>query len=148
MILTRIGGKGLKNLLYSIFRQLEAVGESCPRRFPRNDEPAAPCRAADGLLRNQYLAIRKIQPEGRRIMEEFEKIAVLDNEIQARLLESILSERDIPHRLRSYHDSAYDGIFQTQKGWGIIQAPGGYKEEIQAILKDLPLKDTGAVGED
>jgi hypothetical protein len=74
-------------------------------------------------------------------MEEFKKIAVLENEIQARLLDSILSERDIPHRLRSYHDSAYDGIFQTQKGWGIIQAPLQYKEEILAILEDLPMKE-------
>ena len=74
-------------------------------------------------------------------MEEFKKIAVLDNEIQARLMDSILTERDIPHRMRSYHDSAYDGIFQTQKGWGIIQAPLQYEEEILAILKDLPLEE-------
>jgi hypothetical protein len=74
-------------------------------------------------------------------MEEFKKIAVLENEIQARLLDSILSERDIPHRLRSYHDSAYDGIFQTQKGWGIIQAPLRYQEEILSILEDLPLEE-------
>lgn len=74
-------------------------------------------------------------------MEEFKKIAVLDNEIQARLLDSVLTERGIPHRLRSYHDSAYDGIFQTQKGWGIIQAPAEYKEEILAVLGDLPLEE-------
>jgi hypothetical protein len=75
-------------------------------------------------------------------MEEFKKIAVLDNEIQARLIDSILTEREIPHRLRSYHDSAYDGIFQTQKGWGIIQAPLEYQEEILAILADLPIEGT------
>ena len=74
-------------------------------------------------------------------MEEFKKIAVLDNEIQARLLDSVLTERGIPHRLRSYHDSAYDGIFQAQKGWGIIQAPAEYKEEILAVLGDLPLEE-------
>jgi hypothetical protein len=74
-------------------------------------------------------------------MEEFKKISVLENEIQARLLDSILTERDIPHRLRSYHDSAYDGIFQTQKGWGIIQAPLRYQEEILGILEDLPLEE-------
>jgi hypothetical protein len=74
-------------------------------------------------------------------MEEFTKIAVLENEIQARLLDSVLTERDIPHRLRSYHDSAYDGIFQAQKGWGIVQAPPEYKEEILTILSDLPLEE-------
>jgi hypothetical protein len=74
-------------------------------------------------------------------MEEFKKIAVLENEIQARLLDSVLTEREIPHRLRSYHDSAYDGIFQTQKGWGIVQAPLQYQEEILTILEDLPLEE-------
>ena len=70
-------------------------------------------------------------------MEIYNKIAVLDNEIEARLLESVLSERNIPHRLRSYHDTAYDGLFQTQKGWGIISAPDSFKDEIKSILSDL-----------
>lgn len=72
-------------------------------------------------------------------MDEFKKILVLENEIEARLLDSILEERGIPHRIRSYYDSAYDGIFQLQKGWGIVLAPETYKEEIEAIYRDLPL---------
>lgn len=72
-------------------------------------------------------------------MEEFKKILVLNNEIEARLLSSILNERNIPHRLKSYYDSAYDGIFQLQKGWGIVLAPPEFQEEIEAIYKDLPL---------
>jgi len=74
-------------------------------------------------------------------MDGYEKIVVLDNEIEAQLMDSILTERNIPHRMRSYHDSAYDGIFQAQKGWGHIEAPLSYKEEIIAIQADLPVKD-------
>jgi hypothetical protein len=74
-------------------------------------------------------------------MEEFKKILVLENEIEARLLESVLTERNIPHRIRSYHDSAYDGIFQAQKGWGVVLAPSEYEEEIQSIYDDLPLEE-------
>ena len=70
-------------------------------------------------------------------MGNYIKIAVLDNEIEARLLESVLRERNIPHLLRSYHDTAYDGLFQTQKGWGIISAPLSFRKEIEAILDDL-----------
>ena len=73
-------------------------------------------------------------------MDGFKKILVLDNEIQARLLDSILAERDIPHRLRSYHDSAYDGLFQAHKGWGHIEAPEIFEEEIKMIYKDLPVE--------
>ena len=76
-------------------------------------------------------------------MEDYIKVATLDNEIEARLLESILNERAIPHRLRSYHDTAYDGLFQTQKGWGTVNAPESYEDEISEILSDVRKKAEG-----
>jgi hypothetical protein len=53
----------------------------------------------------------------------FIKIAVLENAIEAQLLGSILTQYEIPYRLRSYHDTAYDGLSQLQKGWGEIYGP-------------------------
>ncbi len=78
-------------------------------------------------------------------MEDFKKILVLENEIEARLLDSVLDEMGIPHRIKSYHDSAYDGIYQAQKGWGIVTAPLVYKEEILAIHRDLPISTSDFV---
>jgi hypothetical protein len=59
------------------------------------------------------------------------------------LLDSVLNERNIPHRIRSYYDSAYDGIFQAQKGWGVVLAPPQYQEEIESVYRDLPLEESG-----
>jgi hypothetical protein len=70
-------------------------------------------------------------------MEEYVKVTVLDNEIEAQLLDSILDERDIPHLMVSYHDTAYDGLFQTQKGWGHVSAPTPFKQEILEILDEV-----------
>jgi hypothetical protein len=70
-------------------------------------------------------------------MDKFEKIAVLDSEVQAELVDSVLEERDIPHLMRSYHDSAYDGIFQTHAGWGHVEAPAANREEILAVIEDI-----------
>lgn len=70
-------------------------------------------------------------------MEDTEKVLVLENEVQARLLTSVLEEKGIPHFLKSYHDSAYDGLFQGQKGWGHIEAPAEFKDEILRIKEDL-----------
>lgn len=72
--------------------------------------------------------------------EDFKKIVVLENEIEAQLMDSILTEREIPHRMKSYHDTAYDGIFQVQKGWGHVEAPESYRDEIIAIQQELPRK--------
>lgn len=70
-------------------------------------------------------------------MEDYKKIAVLDDELEAGLLDSVLSEREIPHRMRSYYDTALDGLFQVQKGWGYVAAPERYEAEVTEILADL-----------
>ena len=70
-------------------------------------------------------------------MDEYTKAAILENEFEAQLLDSILTERDIPHCLISYHDTAYNGLYQTQLGWGYLTAPDAYKDEIKEILADI-----------
>jgi hypothetical protein len=69
--------------------------------------------------------------------EVFTKIAVLDNAIESQLVDSILTDLDIPHRIRSYHDTALDGLYQVQKGWGDIEAPASYQNEIIQILNEI-----------
>ena len=73
--------------------------------------------------------------------QEFVKIAILDNIVEAQLIDSILNEHDIPHRIRSFHDTAYDGLFQFQKGWGALWTPISYKAEILEILHDVRSKN-------
>ena len=69
--------------------------------------------------------------------EEYKKVATLENEIEARLLDSVLDERNIPHLILSYYDTAYNGLYQTQKGWGYISAPRAYLEKIKEIISYL-----------
>jgi len=65
------------------------------------------------------------------------KILALDNEFQAMLLDDILNERNIPHIMKSYHDSAYDGLWQTQSSWGHVDAPEEYRDEILEIFNNM-----------
>jgi hypothetical protein len=67
---------------------------------------------------------------------DFVKIAVLDNDIEAQFVESVLEDRSIPHVMQSYRDTAYDGLFQTQRGWGQVNAPASYKDEILEIVME------------
>jgi adenosine deaminase len=71
-------------------------------------------------------------------MERYKKIVSLNNEMEARIIEDLLTERNIPYRIKSYHDSAYDGLFQMQKGWGIVEAPEEYEDEIKRLYNTLP----------
>jgi len=71
--------------------------------------------------------------------ETFKKILILNNEVEANLMKTELLKRDIPHIIRSYHDSAYNGLFQMQKGWGIIKAPEEFERQIKEIHKDISI---------
>ena len=67
----------------------------------------------------------------------FITIGVIDNAIEAQLVSSILTEQEIPHQIISHHDTAYDGLYQLQKGWGEIKAPHHQKTAIENILNEI-----------
>lgn len=69
--------------------------------------------------------------------EEIIDIAKLENEIEAGLLSAILEEKGIVHVILSYHDTAYDGLFQVQKGWGVIRGPESVSDKVLEILEDI-----------
>ena len=73
----------------------------------------------------------------REALSPWENIAVLEYEVEAEHLGVELRNRSIPHLLRSYHDSALDGLFQLSRGWGRVEAPREHKDAILTILKDL-----------
>lgn len=43
--------------------------------------------------------------------------------------------KEIPHLIRSFHDSAYDGLFQNQYGWGVLEANESDEERILDLVK-------------
>ncbi len=71
------------------------------------------------------------------IPDDYVKIAVLANEIEAQLIRSLLDQRDLPYMIRSFHDTAYDGLYQFQMGWGELRAPRSFKQEILELLNDI-----------
>jgi hypothetical protein len=70
-------------------------------------------------------------------MDEYVKVQSLSNAIEASLMDSELNDREIPHLIVSFHDSAYDGLFQAQKGWGIVKAPKEFEGEVREIYEDI-----------
>jgi hypothetical protein len=70
-------------------------------------------------------------------MASYKKVLVFESEIQAQVLGGVLAERGIPHFIKSYDDLAYGGIFQSQKGWGHIEAHEEDHDEVRTIFDDL-----------
>jgi hypothetical protein len=74
-------------------------------------------------------------------MTDIIKILTFNNEIEAQLLGELLTEKEIPHMIRSYHDSVYDGLWQTSTCWGHLEAPEKFREEILKIFREISLPE-------
>ena len=70
-------------------------------------------------------------------METYDKILVLSNEFEAGLLEEVLTDRDIPHGIVTSDDTALGGIMEMEYGWGYVEAPARYKEEIEKVYAEI-----------
>lgn len=65
------------------------------------------------------------------------KILTLSSQIEATRIKDILDSNEIPYIIRSFHDSAYDGLFQNQYGWGVLEADETDEAKILELVKDI-----------
>lgn len=70
------------------------------------------------------------------------KVAVVENRFEADLVRDALQKEGIPCVIRSYEDTAYDGIYVVQKGWGAVLVSEEDEARARAILQGL-LKSWG-----
>jgi hypothetical protein len=110
--------------------------KTCKYCGRENEDQASKCQECGTEFGRESASSASASEESDE-MERFDKIAGLDNEVQAELMDAVLSERKIPHIMQSYHDSALDGLFQAGKGWGVVLAPESFKQEILTALTDI-----------
>ena len=68
---------------------------------------------------------------------DWKKLITLDNRFQADLLTDALGKAEIPFLVKEYKDTAYNGLFVTQKGWGTVMVEETRLVEARAIMQDL-----------
>ncbi len=65
------------------------------------------------------------------------KILVLNNEFEAELMEEVLLDKKVPYGIIIREDSALGGIVELEEGWGYLEAPERFREEIMNIYKEI-----------
>ncbi len=70
-------------------------------------------------------------------MARIRQVVKLRNEVEASIMKAALEERKIPHVVRTFHDSAYDGLYQMQSGWGAVEADEEHRAAIEEMYADL-----------
>ena len=115
---------------------------NCETEYLDTIEECADCKTR--LIGEEALKTLLAERE-REAREVFVKIATVENKFEADVLTNTLKKECIPVMVRSFHDTAYDGIYIPQKGWGIILVPAENKdkaEEIIAAVKNTIAEDT------
>jgi hypothetical protein len=59
-----------------------------------------------------------------------------ENEVEANVIQAVLAEQGIYAEIQSFHDTAYDGLFQSQYGWGVIRVPEPDLVKAQKIIQE------------
>ena len=78
--------------------------------------------------------------------QDMVRIHTVENRFEADLLVQALRQDNIPVLLRRFEETAYDGLFVTQMGWGALLVPGDYEEEAASVVsRVLKSIDDGAV---
>ena len=75
-----------------------------------------------------------------------------ENEAEANVIKLVLEDHGIYAEIRSFHDTAYDGLFQYQYGWGVIKVSEEDFSEARRIVEEwknaspeeVPWEDTEA----
>lgn len=65
------------------------------------------------------------------------KVFTLKNQFEADIIKSELEKEKITVLIRSFRDTAYDGIYVPQKGWGEVKVPEKDKEKAKEIIDIL-----------
>ncbi len=76
------------------------------------------------------------QTEGELSPDQLDMVRVhtVENRFEADLLIQALRQENIPVMLRRFEETAYDGLFVTQMGWGAILVPEDYEQVASGLI--------------
>lgn len=70
-------------------------------------------------------------------MGNFVKIVVVEHKFEADLLSQALKREGVPVMVRTFHDTAYDGLYIPQKGWAAIMVPEEFKALGERVVNEF-----------
>ncbi len=67
--------------------------------------------------------------------EVFVTIMSLEDQFEADVIKDALEKEKIPVLIRSFRDTSFDGIFESQKGWGVVMVPDDFRQRAKEVLR-------------
>ena len=79
-------------------------------------------------------------------MEKWVKAGIIESRFEGDRVSQALEEAGISFLIKSFLDTAYDGLYIPQKGWGMVLVPEKFREEAEEVI--LGVKKNFKEGED
>jgi hypothetical protein len=70
-------------------------------------------------------------------MARWVKAGIVDNRFEGDRVSQALKEAEIPFFMKSFLDTAYDGLYIPQKGWGAVMVPEELEGEAQRVISEV-----------
>ncbi len=70
-------------------------------------------------------------------MDQWVKAGTVENRFEGDRISQALQEAGIPFLIKSFLDTAYDGLYIPQKGWGIVMVSKINKEEAEKLISEV-----------
>lgn len=65
------------------------------------------------------------------------RVAVLENQFEAELVAQVLDADGVDFVLKTFHDTAFDGIFETRKGYAWVLADEKDRAKIMQTVDEV-----------
>ena len=65
------------------------------------------------------------------------RAGVLENRFEGDRVSQSLQAEEIPFMIKSFLDTAYDGLYVPQKGWGMVLVPQTFLEDAERIISEV-----------
>ncbi len=70
-------------------------------------------------------------------MDQWVKVGTVENRFEGDRISQVLHEAGISFLIKSFLDTAYDGLYIPQKGWGIVRVSEKDKEEAERLISEV-----------
>jgi hypothetical protein len=70
-------------------------------------------------------------------MVRWGKAGIVENRFEGDRIRQALEEAQIPYLIKSFLDTAYDGLYIPQKGWGAVMVPEDLREKAEKIILEV-----------
>ncbi len=70
-------------------------------------------------------------------MGRWVKAGIVENRFEGDRVTQTLKEAEIPFLIKSFLDTAYNGLYIPQKGWGAVMVPERFREEAERMISEV-----------